>query len=102
MNPSRKDVPFGDRSRPFDRDRMNQAPARKVASAAMTVIDALQLRFTSEQQVLGTAAVFLILCERFGVEPQDAFTATKNLMNTVTGKRAEFEAVADYARFDMR
>lgn len=67
----------------------------------MTIIDAMQLRFTSEVQVLGAAAVFLILCERFKTPAPDAFTATTNLMNTVTGQRPEFRAVAQYAADDL-
>lgn len=71
----------------------------------MAVIDTMQVRFHAEEQVLGAAAVFLILCEHFQVPSQDAFTATTNLMNTrvagISGTRPEFLAVAQYAREEL-
>lgn len=61
----------------------------------MTVIDAMQ-DFDPETQVLGMAASFLLLCERFGQRPTEVFLTTQNVMNGVAGKRPEFEAVESY------
>lgn len=81
------------------------APPRKVASCSMTVLDAMQLRFTSEEQVLGAVCTALLLCERFNVPAQDAFTAASNLMNErvhgEAGMRPEFKAVQLYAANEL-
>lgn len=84
--------------RPFSRDRMNAVAPRRIGNAAMDVLTSLQVRFTSEEQVLAAAAVFLILAERFNVPAQDAFTVVKNVMlGAEQGMHPEFRAARAYA-----
>jgi len=79
----------------LDKDKMNSADPLLVGRSAMTTIDALQ-DFDPETQVMGMAACFLLLCDRFKVQPGDVFQTTQNVMNGVAGKRPEFEAVQSY------
>jgi hypothetical protein len=60
-------------------DGLVNAPAKEVAEAGFSVIDALQ-KFPPHTRASATAAVFLLLCEEFRAQPQDVFTATKNLL----------------------
>lgn len=86
----------------FNRDYMNNAEPRRVSTAAMTVIDRLQVEYKPHEQVMGAAATFLILAEHFGIPAQEIFTATKNLMNGMDGKRPEFAAVMDYVKHEIK
>lgn len=78
-----------------NRDVMNMAQPRDVARAAMATLSGLQ-DFRPEHQIMGAAAVFLELADYLGIPAQEAFTATKNLINGDQGKRPEFLAIRDY------
>ena len=80
----------------FNPDRVSNADEGEVANAAMTVIDALQVRFTSEVQMLGLSAAFLLMAQRHKQHPGDLFLTINNIMNGVEGKRAEFKALEMY------
>ena len=84
----------------FDRDRLVNLPVKEGAGAAMQVIDSLQ-RHRPEARVLGAAAVFVLLAERFGLAAQDVMTATTNLMNYAEGRRPEFAAVQEYLQKEL-
>lgn len=84
----------------FNRDEMNMLPAREAAVGSMRVIDALQ-DMPPEHQLVAVTATFKLMIERFGVPPQDAFTVADNVINSVTGKRAEFEAVTMYMENEL-
>lgn len=79
---------------------MNNADPRTVAQAAMTAVDRLQ-SFPAAEQIMGAAALFLILAEHRGIPAQDIFTATKNLINGTDGKRPEFRALAQYVKHEL-
>lgn len=79
----------------LDKDKMNLADPVLVGRGAMSVIDALQ-DYDPETQVMGMAASFLLLCNRFKQRPNDVFQTVQNVMNGVEGKRPEFEAVESY------
>lgn len=79
----------------LNHDRLNSMPIDVAGQAAMQVIDTLQ-RYPREAQVLGSAAVFVLLCERFGINVQDVMTVTSNLMHHAEGRRPEFAAVTEY------
>ncbi|MER9646771.1 hypothetical protein [Mesorhizobium sp. M0199] len=66
----------------------------------MTVLDRLQ-DFRPEIQIMGAAAVFLELANLLGIPAQEAFTATKNLINGDDGKRAEFRAITAYLNGEL-
>ena len=80
----------------MNRDLFNNADARRVANCTVAVIDATQRGRHPHEQMHAMAAAFLLLAEHWGIPAQDLFTATKNLMASVDGKRPEFAAVADY------
>lgn len=82
-------------------DKINNAQPADVAKSNFVVIDRLQ-SFEPHIQVLGLAATFLILAERFGVDAQTIFTVTKNLMNSKEGLRPEFVAVKDYVENEIK
>jgi hypothetical protein len=80
-------------------DQLVNARSRRAGTAAMAVINALQDFIEDERgaQAIGIAAAFLLFCERFRIEPQDVFTATRNLIARSEGDtRKDFQAVRDY------
>ena len=85
---------------PVNTDLMNNARPADVATAVMSVVDRLQ-HVQPHVQAMAAAALFVLLAERWGVEPQDVMTATKNLLIGSEGKRAEFEAVALYLENEL-
>ncbi|MGH0299334.1 MULTISPECIES: hypothetical protein [Sinorhizobium] len=86
--------------RRLNRDTLNMAAPVNVARASLTVLDRLQ-DFEPEIQIMGAAAVFLELAEHLGIPPQEAFAATKNLINGDDGKRVEFRAIAAYLQGEL-
>ena len=90
---------------PDIRDKLVNAPREVSAQATVLLIDALQdfIDHHPGVQVTASAALFLLLCERFGVDAQDAFTTAKNLMNAHDGRLAhEFQAVRMYLQNEVR
>jgi len=83
-------------------DGLTNADPARVAKASFKLLNELQ---NHDQGTIcaASAAVFLILCERFKVEPQDVFTATKNLLvaDRVDG-RHEFGAVKLFAQHEIK
>lgn len=79
----------------LNRDLMNHAGVRESATSTMRVIDAVQ-DLPPHLQVIALVASFKLMVERYGVNPQDAFTVADNIMNHAQGRRPEFEAVRAY------
>lgn len=79
----------------LNRDLMNMVPVKEAAVSTMRVIDTLQ-DLPPHLQVVAIVATFKLVTERFGIEPQDAFTVTDNIMNHAQGRRVEFDAVRMY------
>lgn len=85
----------------LDGDKLNMVPRKEVATGAMTVIDRLQLK-DKEVQVVSSAATFLLLCERYGIDAAEAFRIAKRVMiNTDERFRPEFEAVRSYLENEL-
>lgn len=87
----------------IDRDRLMNAPRKIVATATVNIFDRIQ-GMAKEIQVLALAAAFAITCETSRVEPQDAFTAVKNLMAdpmTSTGRGLQFDAMKYHLETDI-
>lgn len=84
-------------------DELNNAPGQEAAIASMDVIDRLQSHWENPGvQVIGICATFLMLCEHFGITPQEAFQVTQNCMNDTNGRYVpEFRAVRDYVRNEL-
>lgn len=82
-------------------DKINNANPAAVATASFALLDCLQ-SYEPHIQVMTVAAVFTALAEHHKVQPQDVFTTTKNMMSTKEGRRAEFAAVADYIKYELK
>lgn len=86
-------------------DRLINASRQDAASASVLILHSLQdyIEHANSAQVLATAAVFLLLCEKYGVAAQDAFRAATNLMNEHDGTLSrEFSAVRAYLNNEVR
>jgi hypothetical protein len=85
----------------IDRDRLNNASPAAVASCAAALADVLQDR-PIEVRVLGVAAFTKLFFERLGIPPQDAMTASGNLMAEAErlGVRG-FSGLRDYLSADF-
>lgn len=85
----------------MNRDLYHSADPARVANCTMAVIDATQRGFQPHEQMHAMAIAFLMLAEHWGVPAQDAFTASKNLLNDQEGKRPEFGAVVQYMKNEL-
>lgn len=85
----------------MNRDLLNNAAARRVANAAMSVIDATQRGYQPHEQLLGIAAAFLFVAEHWNIPAQEAFTIIKRIINDQDGKRPEFAAVKAYMENEL-
>lgn len=83
----------------FNRDLMTLAGVKPSATSTMRVIDSVQ-DLPPHLQVIAITASFKLLIERFGVDAQDAFTITDNIMNHAEGRRAErgMKSIIDLSR----
>jgi hypothetical protein len=82
--------------------RMVNAPRQETAGAALHIITAAQNNASPAAQVPAVCAAFLLLCEGKGIDPQDAFTITKNLINGHdTHLGTDFEAIRLYVRNEL-
>ncbi len=87
----------------FNRDRMNMANRAAVASTAVNALDRIQQQ-PKENQVLGLACAFLLLCASLKTPAQDVFTAAKNLMyDPIHASRMDhrFAAIQQYLDEDV-
>lgn len=85
----------------LDRDKLNNCSLAYGSVASMEVVDRLQ-KFRPEEQVVGLAATFLLVCEHYQVPVQDVMTVTKNMINEANRKKVpEFDAVALYVRNEL-
>jgi hypothetical protein len=85
-------------------DRIVNVRATAAGQAALTVIDGLQTYIEGDKgaQAVGLCAAFRLFCERFGLDPQDVFTATGNVMAHAEGPlRKDFQAVRDYLKNEV-
>lgn len=86
----------------LNRDLLNNVDRMPVRQGTFAVVDALQ-DMPAQVQVASIAAAFVLACERFKLEPQDAFAAVSNMMVMPTGDRApEFKGAALYMREEWK
>ena len=62
-------------------DKLTNASSLESSRCCMAVADGVQ-RFKPEEQVLGSAAFFLMLCDVYGVHPGTALTTISNMINS--------------------
>ena len=68
----------------------------------MAVTDAVQ-RFKPEEQVLGSAAFFLLLCDVYGVYPGTALNTISNMINSdKIVARDQFNAARMYIEEELK
>lgn len=84
----------------MNRDKLNSLPAAVAARSTFTMLDRAQ-DLQPEYGLVGTAALFLLLCEAHGIEAQDVMTVTKNLMVSEGERHPEFRALADYMKYEI-
>ena len=84
----------------MNKDRMNNVPVIDVARAAMSLLNVAQ-DLKPEEFVPAYAASFLLVCERYGLKPQEVFTAASNIMNYAQTRRPEFRAVDAFVRKEL-
>lgn len=84
----------------FDRDAFNSANPKVVAGATLQTLMGLE-NHKPHVQIMAAAAVFLSLAEHLGIPAQEAFAATKNLINDTEGKRTEFRALDAYMKGEI-
>lgn len=85
----------------FDRDTFHSLRTKRAATATAEVLSAVQYR-TPEEQIAGLACSFLLLCERYRVPAQDAFSATKQMMNHHDARGgSDFDGIRSYLDADV-
>lgn len=85
----------------FDRDAFHSLRTKKAAHATAAVLSELQYR-TPEEQIAGVACAFLLLCERYRMPAQDAFAATKQMMNHHDARGGtDFDGIRSYLDADV-
>lgn len=83
----------------MNHDRLTNIDAKSGARAAFTTLDRLQL-LPSEEQLVGTASLFLLLCAHYREDPQDVMTVTKALMHHQDHNH-DFVAIRDYMKGEL-
>lgn len=84
----------------IDRDQLNSIPSAVAARNSFALLDRAQ-DLKPVNQLVGTAALFLLLCEHHGIDAQDVMTVTKNLMVSEGDRHKDFRAIADYMRYEL-
>lgn len=84
----------------FRRDHFTQLDQAAASVNTVTALDALT-NMSPEHQVAAVGAAFLMLCETYRVQAQDAFTVIKNVLNGAHGPTAEFNAARMFIENDI-
>jgi hypothetical protein len=85
----------------LDGDKLNLVGLRPVGNVAMAIINACQ-DWRPEQQVVGAAAHFILLCQRYRLEPGEAFRIAERVIKSQHSDRPELKAVAAYMAGELR
>ena len=85
----------------FDRDAFHSLRTKAAALSTAELLSAVQYR-SPEEQVAGLACAFLLLTERYRIPAQDAFTATKAMMNHHDARGGtDFDGLRSYLDADV-
>ena len=83
-------------------DKIANASSLETSRCCMAVTDAVQ-RFKPEEQVLGAAAFFLLLCDVYGVRPGTALNTITNMINSdKIVARDQFNATRMYIKKEIK
>lgn len=84
-------------------DKYNFIDSQKAATAAFSVIDAIQ-KLPEQEKVLGLASCFLLMCERYNVAPIKMIEHVDRIMKHNSDARywsCEFTAIKEYLEKEM-
>jgi hypothetical protein len=85
----------------FSYDGFANASPAEVSQAAVAVINVVQ-ESQAHVQAHAVAIAFLIMCDRYRIEPQTVFTIVKNLMASAeAGHSKEYRALIDYVTHEL-
>jgi hypothetical protein len=86
----------------LNRDLLNNVDRMPVRQGSFAIVDALQME-PPQVQAASIGAAFVLMCERFKLEPQDVFLAVNNMMCLPNGERApEFKGAALYMQNEWK
>lgn len=80
-------------------DAMGGANSAAVGTSLYSVLDAIQTK-DREVQILGVAALFLLMCQQWNVEPASVLRITDNIL-TKNQEMPQFQAAAEYIRQEL-
>lgn len=83
----------------FVRDHLLNANHHSVAQAVMAIVDTLQHK-KAETQIAASGILFLMVCERYGIEPREILNITDNILNRHEGRKPEYEAARLYMKHE--
>lgn len=86
-----------------NKDQFNFMDTQQAATAAFSVIDAVQ-KLDRQYQVASVAVCFLLVCERFDVDPRWAMEHVTKVMKSNEDTRywsREFTAIAEYMEKEL-
>lgn len=90
-------------------DALNNASLPQVGQFTLSLVDRLQALDEDRvgEQIAASACLFLLLCERFRVDPADAFRAASKIMAQAKDQAdpfagRDFEAVRMYLAGELR
>jgi len=84
----------------LDGDKLNQVGLRKVGNVTMGVTDAVQ-GYTKEEQVVGAAAFFILLCKTFRVSAPEMFQIADRVIQARNKDRPELIAAEEYMKGEL-
>lgn len=84
----------------LDTDKLNLVGLRNVGNACMAVTDAVQT-WTKEEQIVGAAAFFLLLCKTYKLEAGEAFRIAERVLRNAHDERPELFAAEQYMREEL-
>lgn len=82
------------------RDQLGALPRSEAATAAMTVVSALQ-DYQPGAQLAGALAVAQLMADEAGINIHDVLAYVRNRITDAEGKRPEFAAVTEYIKKEL-
>ena len=84
----------------LDNDKLNSVGLRPIGNVAMAVADSIQ-NYTKEQQVVGAAAFFLLLCEAHRADAGEAYRVAARVIKSRNKDRPELIAAEQYIKGEL-
>lgn len=77
-------------------DHMVMADGKRVAAAAMTIMDRLQHE-TVPNQILGVASLMVLMYEQYDIQPTEALNVADNIIHDL-GNYSDFQGIKAYMK----